>query len=231
MTVAIHQPDYIPYPGYFYKILHADVFVFLDDAQFSNSGGHDKNLIKTPRGAQGLKIPVRQTLGDKINAVRTKDELGWKEKHLHSILGNYKHAPFFECVFPILKAVLEPQHKSIAELNAAIIRRFCTEGGLGTKFLKSSDMDIRTKRSQRIFDICHTVGADTYLSGTGARAYQSSEEFAASGIRLVYSSYTPAVYPQLWGSFIENLSVLDYVMNCGFDLKGLDPDERIRQLS
>ena len=221
MTAAIHQPDYLPYPGFFYKILHSDVFIFLDDAQFSNNGGHDKNIIKTPHGVQSLKIPVEQTLGDKINAVRTKDELNWKAKHLNAVYQNYKDAVFFNSVFPVFEDALKPRCNTIAELNAAIIQRFCSESGLKNKFLKSSDMQINTKRTQRIYDICRAVNADTYFSGTGAMAYQSSQAFAENGIRLVYSTYTPNEYPQLWGGFIKNLSILDYVMNCGFNLKGL----------
>jgi hypothetical protein len=221
VTAAIHQPDYVPYPGYFYKILHSDVFIFLDDAQFSTSGGHDRNLIKTPRGAYRLKIPVQQTLGDKLNAVRTKDELGWKKRHLDAVAENYRRAAFYDRAFPVYEEVLLGRYPSIAELNEALIRRFCAESGLDITFLKSSEMSIRAMREQRIYDICRAVGADTYLSGTGARAYQSEADFEASGIKLVYSPYAPREYPQLWGGFIGNLSVLDYVMNRGFDLKGI----------
>lgn len=231
MTAAIHQPDYIPYLGYFYKILHSDIFVFLDDAQFSTGGGHDNNLIKTPRGSYRLKIPVQQTLGDTINAVRTKDELDWKKKHLDAVYQNYKDAAFFDRAFPVYEEVLSPDYSSIAELNEAIILMFCAESGIHKPFLKSSDMAIQTKREQRVYDICRAVNADTYLSGTGAKAYQSEADFSSNGIRLVNSRFKPHEYPQLWDGFIENLSVLDYVMNCGFNLEGLSPDERIRELS
>ena len=81
-VVAIHQPDYIPWLGLYYKMAHCDVFIYLDDAQYSNQGDHNVNLIKTPQGSCRLKVPVEQHLGDLICNVRTKDELKWKEKHL-----------------------------------------------------------------------------------------------------------------------------------------------------
>ena len=85
MVISIHQPDYIPYLGYFYKMSQSDKFVFLDDAQYSNDNMHNWNKIKTPQGELRLKIPVENHLGDAINKVRTKDELGWREKHLKTI--------------------------------------------------------------------------------------------------------------------------------------------------
>ncbi|UOO37554.1 WbqC family protein [Oscillospiraceae bacterium CM] len=230
MTAAIHQPDYIPYLGYFYKISRADVFVFLDDAQFSNTGGHDRNLFKTPLGVKALKIPVSQTLGDAINEVRTKDHLGWKAKHLSAVREHYKSAPFFDAVFPIFSELLEPAYDNIARLNEAVIVRFSHEFGFDTAFLQSSQLHIRTKKEQRVIDLCRAVGADTYLSGNGAQVYQTLAHFSENGVQLTYSAYTPFEYPQLWGSFIENLSVLDYVMNCGFNWRD-DNDQRIRQFS
>lgn len=221
MTAAIHQPDYIPYPGYFYKILKSDIFVFLDDAQFSNNGGHDVNLIKAPEGPLRLKIPVRQTLGDTINKVRTKDELGWKSSHIDAIRRYYKKTPYFDTVFPVCQELLNVSYDNLAELNKAIILSFCHEFGLNRTFLNSSEMGISSKREQRIIDICHSLRADTYYSGNGARVYQSEEQFNNNGIRLVYSDYKPTVYPQLGDDFIENLSIVDFIMNCGFALKDL----------
>ena len=89
MIASIHQPDYLPWLGLYYKMAHSDVFVYLDDAQYSNEAAHDYNVIKGQNGKQRLKVPVEQHLGDLICNVRTRDELKWKNKHLNSLQMNY----------------------------------------------------------------------------------------------------------------------------------------------
>lgn len=217
MIVSIHQPDYIPYLGLFYKISQSDKFVFLDDCQFSNDNMHHWNRVKTPQGECRLKIPVHQHLGDTINNVRTKDELSWKEKHLKTLEMNYKKAPFFEKIFPDFKDLLLTQYESIAEQNIAINTWIANSFGMCVDFYKTSDMQIDSTNERRVIDICKQLGGDVYISGNGARAYQTEEHFLSDGVQLVYTDYQSIEYTQLWGEFVPNLSVLDYVFNNGFD--------------
>ena len=219
MVISIHQPDYIPYIGYYYKISQSDKFVFLDDAQFSSDNMHHWNKIKTPQGECRLKIPVDYSFGDTINQVRTKDELKWKEKHLKTIEMNYSKAPFFKDVFPQFKDVLMHDYDNLAEMNIALTELICDGFGLNVVFLKSSDLNLSTSREEKVIDICIDYGADTYLSGNGARAYQVEEHFTSKNIQLEYSDYSPIEYKQQWGDFIPNLSVIDFIFNCGFDME------------
>lgn len=217
MIISIHQPDYISYLGLFYKISRSDKFVFLDDCQFSNDNMHHWNRIKTPQGECRLKIPVNQHLGDTINNVKTKDELKWKEKHLKTIEMNYKKALHFDEIFPAFKELLLQPYNSIAEQNIAINTWIAKSFGMKVEFFKSSEMDINSVNENRVLDICEKLGADTYISGNGARTYQHDEHFNSRGIKLVYTDYKSIEYKQLWKEFIPNLSVLDYVFNNGFD--------------
>ena len=217
MICAIHQPDYIPWLGLYYKIAHSDVFVYLDDAQYSNEADHNVNTIKTSNGAFRLKVPVEQHLGDLICNVRSRDELKWKDKHLKTLQMNYSKADYFKDIFPAFSEVIMQKYQSLAELNMAINRFICDGFGIHTKILKSSDMDISTLREERVIDICKAVGADEYLSGNGARVYQSEEDFNQNGLKLTYMSYQPIEYKQLWKEFLPCMSVLDYLFNCGFD--------------
>ena len=219
MIVSIHQPDYIPYLGFFYKISLSDVFVFLDDAQFSNDNMHHWNRVKTPQGECRLKIPVEQHLGDPINRVRTRDELGWKEKHLKTLEMNYKKAPFFDEVFPKFRELLTADYPSIAELNIAIDTMIARGFGFGAEFHKSSDLGLTTVREERVIDIVKRFGGDVYISGHGAKAYQVDGHFTERGVRLVYTDYKPIEYRQLWpkAGFLAYMSVVDYLFNCGFD--------------
>ena len=142
MVVSIHQPDYIPWLGLFYKMSLSDVFVYLDDAQYSNEAAHNFNVIKTANGEFRLKFPVDYKFGDTILEVRPKDELKWKEKHLKTIELNYKKAPFFDEIFPNFKETLMAEYKNVAELNIAINNFIANGFGiLPKRILRSSEMN------------------------------------------------------------------------------------------
>ncbi len=217
MIVSIHQPDYLPWLGLYYKMAHSDLFVYLDDAQYSNMADHNVNVIKTPQGPLKLKVPVEQHLGDLINVVRTRDELKWKDKHLRTIQMNYSKAPHFKEVFAGFSDVIQAHEGTIDKLNMSINEFICAGFGIKTRIAKSSEMGLTSFREERVLDICTKLGADEYLSGNGARAYQDEEHFSQRGIKLTYLDYKPIAYRQLWGEFIPNMCVLDYVFNCGFD--------------
>ena len=217
MIISIHQPDYIPYIGFFYKMSKSDKFVFLDDCQFSNDNMHHWNRVKTPQGECRLKIPVKQHLGDTINIVETRDELQWKKKHLKTIEMNYSKAPFFKEIFPEFEALIIQNYKSLSEQNIAINMWIAEKFGMKAEFFKTSDMDIKTVNEERVIDICTALGGDVYISGNGAKAYQVDEHFTERGVKLVYTDYKSIEYKQLWGEFIPNLSIVDYMFNCGFD--------------
>ena len=230
MIVSIHQPDYLPWLGLYYKMAHSDIFVYLDDAQYSNEADHNANKIKTSQGEQKLKVPVEQHLGDLILNVRTRDELNWKEKHLKALVMNYSKAPFFNVVYPKLEKIILEHHGSIADLNIKINEYICAGFGIKTKIIRSSELNITTTREKRVIDICLKLGGDEYLSGNGARAYQVEEHFISSGIKLTYIDYKPIEYNQLWPKigFIPCLSAIDYIFNCGFDWKYVE--EKVKEL-
>jgi hypothetical protein len=215
--ISIHQPNYIPWLGYFYKISQSDCFVFLDDAQFSNEGMHNFHYIKTSQGRSRLKIPVQQTLGDRIMDVRTKDELNWKTKHLGLIAANYNKARFFTEVYSDFSHILLQNYSSLSGMNASIIRLFCEKLGIKVEFITSSDLKIFTTREEKILNLCTALYADVYCSGTGAQTYQKEENFTKRGIQLRYLEFTPFTYEQQWGGFCSNVSILDYLFNCGYD--------------
>lgn len=217
MIISIHQPDYIPYPGLFYKMWKSEKFVFLDDAQFSSDNMHHWNRIKTPQGECRLKVPVKHKFGDPINQVVTRDELKWKKKHLKTIEMNYKKAKYFADFFPIFQELLLTKYLNLADMNIAINQCIAEKFGICPQFFRTSDMEIRTVREERVIDICVMLGADIYISGNGAKAYQQDKHFADRGVSLQYTDYKPIEYQQCWKSFIPNLSILDYIFNCGFD--------------
>lgn len=220
MIIAIHQPDYIPYLGYFYKMSKSDEFVFLDDCQFSNDNMHHWNKIKTPQGECRLKISVEQHLGMKINEIRTRDELKWKERHLKTIEMNYAKAPYFKTFFPIFQELLLEKYVNLAEMNITLNTWIADQFGFHVKLHRSSAMHLDTVNEERVINICTLLHGDTYISGNGAKAYQKDSHFTSQGVALRYTDYQPVTYKQQWTKqcpFLQNMSVLDYIFNCGFD--------------
>lgn len=215
--IAIHQPNYIPWLGYFYKIYQSDIFVFLDDAQFSNEGMHNYTYIKAASGSFRLKYPVQQSLGDKINEVHSKDEFGWKKKHLEILESNYHNAKYFELIINDYKELLLTNFTNIANLNIVLIKYFADKLGLRTEFMNASDLKINLTKEEKIISICKVLGASIYYSGTGARAYQNEENFIKNGIQLKYSQYKIFSYPQQFYEFQSNVTILDFLMNCGYN--------------
>jgi hypothetical protein len=215
--VSIHQPNYIPWLGYFYKIDQSDVFVFLDDVQFSNQGMHNFHYIKMAQGPFRLKIPVAQKMGDLISQVRTKDELDWKSAHVKTIEHTYKKAHFFEEVYSDFSSVVLKSYSDLASMNQAIIEMISSKFGFTTEFVTSSHLNISTFREEKVLDICAALDASVYYSGTGAKIYQDEKSFTNRNIELRYSQFTPFEYPQFYEGFQSNITVLDYLMHCGYD--------------
>lgn len=232
MIIAIHQPDYIPYIGYFYKIAQADIFVFLDDVQFSNDNMHHWNRIKTSQGECRLKIPVSYNFGDPINQVKTKDELKWKSKHLKTIEMNYIRTPYFKEIFSKFQELLLANYTDLADMNITINSFICDKFGIKKKFIKASDLQVLSVREQRVIDICQILNGTTYISGHGARNYQVEEHFTDKSIRLLYTDYQPISHPQLWSTFLPNMSIMDFVFNCGFNWEFIvDEIRRLKEVA
>lgn len=219
MNVGIHQPDYIPWLGLFYKMYLSDVFIHLNDAQFSNEAAHNFNVIKTPQGELRLKFPVEKKFGDPINVVRPKYELKWNEKHLKSIEMNYGKAKFFKETFSGIKEVLMTEFPSVAHLNIQLNEYIAGQFGIKPKFVLASDLNIQTSREEKVIDLTLAVGGTKYISGNGARAYQTESHFIDRGVELEYLDYKPIEYPQVWKEFLPCMSVLDYIFNCGYNFE------------
>jgi hypothetical protein len=215
--ISTHQPNYIPWLGYFYKIAESDIFVFLDDVEYSNHGMHNYHYIKTPQGLFRMKIPVIGSQGDIINTICSRDELGGTEKQLKILAANYKRAKFFDEIFSDFASLINIQYPNIAKHNEAIIKFYCEKFGIKTHFVEASSLNISSTREERIIDICDVLKGDIYYSGAGAKAYQKEENFSKRGIILKYTEFQPFEYPQLWGAFQFNITIIDYLMNCGYD--------------
>jgi hypothetical protein len=189
MKVAIHQPIYFPWLGYFYKIALADVFVFLDDAQFCKNRFDNRNRIAGQRGTQWLTVPVRHPLGQAINETCFADPR-WARKHLGTIRAVYGRSPGFAACFPVLSVLFDASRwKNLAEFNMAAAQQVCRLLGLPVPTVCSSALRIDGTGGPRLAEIVRAVGGDTYLSGQGGANYQTPEDFELLGVQLEYLKY------------------------------------------
>ena len=220
MRVGIIQSSFIPWRGYFDFIASTDIFVFFDDIQYSRGGWRNRNKIKTPNGLQWLTVPVvHQQLNQIICETHIDNSTNWQKKHLHAWEINYRPSPYFSEAIALLNNFEDSKNKTISELNIALIKRICNYLDIPTKLISSSDLSVSGTKTDRLINILEKLGASAYLSGPSADAYLNKKLFAEKCIQLEYKSYDYAPYPQLWGNFQGEVTVLDLIANCGPDAK------------
>lgn len=221
LVLASHQPDFFPYMGYFYKMFQSDVFVFSDNVQFSKTGRHNYNDIGTANGRMRFTLPIHYHVQN-LNEIQIAADDARIDTMLKTLWMEYRGADAFHTVFPVLEELFHraQEAESLADFNRTCLLRLAKEFGLTERveFINSSDLPLTQRRDARIIEMCGLLGARVYVSGSGAKDYHIEEDYARAGIELVYSDYQPITYPQVRIPFIENLSVIDYVLNCGFNL-------------
>lgn len=219
MVVAIHQPNFLPWLGYFYKLARADVFVFLDSVAYSKNSFTNRNRVKTQTGVRWLTVPVR-TSGKYIQSIAdllTSPDGDWRRKHLNALSAYYGRGEFFDEVFPMLQA----QYRSVetetrlADFNIALVRTICGFLSISPDFVRSSELGVSGHATELLVNICQKLGATQYFAGGGALNYQESARFEKACIRVTISNFASCPYPQLWGSFVPGMSIVDALMNCG----------------
>lgn len=218
MKLAIHQPQYLPWLPYFTKIEESDLFILLDSVDFQKNGLQNRNQIKTSQGAHWLTVPVRQQLGQKILDVKIDEGSGWRRKHWQTLRQCYGKAAAFSNYEKELQAWFEVEWSSLSELNAEIINTMMRWMGICTPIVRSSQMKAEGSASDLVLNLCLEVGATHYLSGTGGKDYLDEDEFRRAGVEIVYRpAMLPTAYPQLSpkAGFINHLSALDLMLNCG----------------
>src|SRR5256885_665158 len=163
MIVAIHQPNFLPWLGYFYKLASTDAFVFLDNVQYSKNSFINRNRIKTPIGPQWLTVPV-QTSGkfnQKINEVVILPDADWKRRHLNTLRTNYGRAPFFEEVFAMLNEeyALVERGTKLADFNVNLVLAICSYLGIESRKIRASEMLVDGTSTGLLVSICQELGA------------------------------------------------------------------------
>lgn len=217
-VVAIHQPNFFPWLGYFDKLARADVFVLLDDAQASKGSWHNRvKLLIGGRPAWATAPIVRTSGANTINQLRFQEQMPWREKLLKTVRASYGKAANFESGYELVETLLSERTTRLADFNEHAIRTIAGHLNLNPSIIvRSSAFNVTETATDRLVALVRATGGDTYLSGGGATGYQEDAKFEAAGIGLIKQRFDHPVYDQRGHEFVPGLSVLDALLHCGF---------------
>jgi hypothetical protein len=219
MKIAIHQPQYMPWLGYFHKMASVDLFVLLDDVQFKKNEWQHRNRIRNAEGWQWLSVPNAYRFPQKILEVPVLYQEDWRRKHLLSIASCYGKARYFNELFPQFEEFFKREWPTIDKVNIDSIALLAGILGVTTPVVVSSNERFDGASTERLVNICKFYKANTYLAGAGGHDYMDLVLFERAGINVEFQEFKCPVHEQHWASdasaFIPGLSAIDLVFNCG----------------
>lgn len=213
--VTIHQPDFIPWIGFFRRWKKSDLYIILDDVQFLRRGWHHRDKIRTKQGEQWLSLPISKKgkYEQKISDVFLDQSSNWRIKHLKTIELNYKKAAGFNQYFPIIQSIYQQQHTRLIDLSLDFLKMGAMHFDIQTPIEFSHRFSINTHSTQRLVDLTKKVNGTHYLTGLGSKDYLEESLFDKEQITVIWDEYSPEPYPQIHGDFIPGMSLIDLVMN------------------
>ena len=216
MKIAIHQPQYFPWLGYFDKMYDADIFVLLDTVQFKKNEWQNRNKIKTKTGWQWITVPVKHRFGQRICDVEICQDRNWRKKHLNAFFINYKKAMFFEKYWYVFDEIFNKEWQKLSTLNIHIIKKIKNILNINTPLIIASQMgDFPDEPDERIIKIVQKFKSNNYLAGSGGKVYMNLEKYRDAGINVIFQDYKHPVYQQVYDSYTPNLSIIDLILNYG----------------
>ena len=220
MKVVILQSNYMPWRGYFDLVRDADVFCFYDEVKYTKNDWRNRNKIYTKNGLQWLTIPIdKNAVKLKISEVELPE--GWETKHADVLRLSYGRAPQYKQIQQLIDELyLNNTHKTLSAFNQHTIKHISGLVGIDTKFVCSSDYDLRGDRVDRLINLLKDLEATEYISGPSAKDYLDGQEnlFTENGIKLTYKKYGPyKEYEQLQQPFEPAVSMLDLIAHVPFD--------------
>lgn len=215
-VVAIHQPQYLPWLGYFDKLDRCDVFCLLDTVQYKKNEFQNRNRIKTSQGWQWLTVPVTYRFPQRIHEVGVNQTVDWQRKHLEALKTNYSKAPFFDTYYASFEEFYQRSYEMLVDVNVASIELLMELLGFERKVVLASSLKVDIEDpTLRLVKICQTLGGVAYLSGRDGAKYMDVDMFSGHQINVLFQDFKHPQYPQCYGPFEANLSVVDLLFNCG----------------
>lgn len=222
MIISIHQPNYIPWIGFFNKLINSDIFVVFDDVQYPRGKEFgNRNYICTNNGPVLLTVPVSKRSEFKLwNEIEVVNVTNWNDKHLKSIEFAYKKSPYFNEYFEFISEIYSTEYTKLLDLNVRFIKMVVDKLDIETKIVFSSELggDTSLVGLEKILFIIDKLGGTKYISGTGAGSmrYIDETKFSEKNIELIWQKFVHPTYFQFNSkTFHPNMSILDLMFNCG----------------
>jgi hypothetical protein len=215
MKLAIMQPYFLPYIGYFQLINAVDKFVLFDDVNFINRGWINRNRILVHGKAHIFTVPLREASQNKlIKDIQVADSMNWIEKIKKTFELNYKKAPYFQDVYGILRNIISARDTELSSLILRSISKIMEYLDINTQLVETSSIysNEHLKGQDRIIDICNKELADHYINSIGGMELYSKQQFHKEGIRLNFLKSLPIEYKQFQNEFVPWLSIIDVLM-------------------
>lgn len=217
MKVAIMQPYFMPYIGYFQMIKAVDKFVFYDDVNFIKKGWINRNRILVGNNDFTFSIPITNASQNvAINNTKINQEGFeiWKSKFIQTLNQNYKKAPQFNMVNKLIGDILRPNYITIGQLASQSVFKTAKYLNIKTKFIMSSAIynNKELGRKERLIEICKKENATQYINALGGQELYKKEDFLVEDIQLHFLKTLPVKYEQFNSEFIPWLSIIDVLM-------------------
>jgi WbqC-like protein len=217
VTLVAHQPEYLPYLGFFAKISLADQLLLSDHVQFAVKDFQNRNRVLQNGRPVMLTVPVR-TAGlaeQAIRDVRIDTRVPWGRKHMTTLRHAYGQSAHFARYAPRLEEIYGAGWERLCDLNTTLIRQICEWLEIRVPMRFTSELGFAQRKTLLLVEMCQRTGADTFVSGAGAAAYVEPERFAEHGLSHLFFRFAHPEYPQPGGVFVPNLSALDLLFSRG----------------
>jgi hypothetical protein len=217
MIIGISQPTFLPWCGSISLIDYVDEIVFLDNVQFDKRSWQQRNNIKTNTGVLTLTVPVvsKNLFHQKISDVKINYSSNFQKKMVKSIIQNYSNTQYFNRYSKKIFSILDYKHEKLIDLNLELMSFVCKTINIDFNYSFSSELNLTSSKGDLIIDICKKKNANKYVSTYGSKSYLKISDFKKNNIKLNFFKYLGDEYKQLYGKFIENLSILDLLFNIG----------------
>ncbi len=220
--IAIHQPNFAPWAGFFHKMMASDCFVYLDTAAYTKNGFQNRNRIRVGSEIRWLTVPVlvKGCFNAPSKDIRVNNQIPWRKKHLAFLQSRFGRAAFFAEIMALIESAYTENWQFLIDFNIAVLDRIRVYLGMKTSIVLASDFPSEHVASERLVFLTKNLGGQVYLSGASGRDYLDESNFGENGIEVRYQEFKPEPLIDSDGYDCSKLSILEVLFLLGGNTTG-----------